>query len=509
MALPASTTPGIDGSRAWHALPATEVERRFGTDAGGLSAEEAAARLERFGPNQLEDEPPIPAIVVFARQFRSPLIYILVLATAVTVVLGEHIDAGVIAFVLALNAVIGFTQERKAEGAVRALMQLVVPHARVVRAGQDWEIDSRELVPGDIVLLEPGAHVPADLRLTATNALQVDESLLTGESLPVSKRTAPVGAGAPLADRACIACTGSVVTSGRGRGVVVATGAATELGAIAGMIRSETSAQTPLQRRMASFAKLVGLAVGVSAVVAFASGVALGGRVEDMFLTAVALAVAAIPEGLPVVFTISLALGVRRMARRNAIVRRLPAVETLGSTTVIGSDKTGTLTENRMTVQRVWTGGRFFTVAEGGAGLLLDGEPASLDEDPGLQRTLLAGVLTNEAEAYRTDAGMQLTGDPTDAALLVSAVAAGLEPDEARDAYPVFAEIPFEPERRYSASLRSRHGAHVLFVKGAPERVAEMCPEMLTEAGSARMDRDTVHDASRRMAEDGLRVLAM
>ena len=509
MVFPASEPARADRAPAWHALTAADVETRFGTDAEGLSIQEAARRLEQFGPNQLEEERPTPGIVLLARQFRSPLIYILVAATGVTVLLEEYIDAAVIAAVLALNAIIGFTQERKAEGAVRALMQLVVPHARVVRAGQDWEIDSRELVPGDVVLLEPGARVPADLRLTATNSLQVDESLLTGESLPVAKRIRPVGDRVPLADRASMAYTGSVVTSGRGRGVIVATGANTELGAIAGLIRAEATTQTPLQQRMASFAKIVGFAVGISATVAFVSGVALGGDAEDMFLTAVALAVAAIPEGLPVVFTIALALGVRRMARRNAIVRRLPAVETLGSTTVIGSDKTGTLTENRMTVQKLWTGAQFFTLGEAAAGFLVDGEPAAIDEHPGLHRTLLAGVLTNEAEAYQTAQGVHFTGDPTEAALLVSAIATGIEPDEARDAYPVFAEIPFEPERRYSASLRSRHGRHILFVKGAPERVAAMCTDMITDTGLGPIDADAVHDAARRMAEDGLRVLAM
>lgn len=253
---------GGDGPAPWHALEASEVERRLQTDAHGLSAKEAAARLARFGANQLEDEPPAPALVVLLRQFRSPLIYILVAATGVTLFLAAYIDAGVIAFVLAINAGIGFTQERKAEGAVRALMQLMVPRARVVRDGQEWEIDSRELVPGDVVLLEPGARVPADLRLVWANALQVNESLLTGESLPPTKRPAPVSEAAPLADRRSMAYTGTVVSSGRGRGVVVATGAATELGAIAKLIRSETAIETPLQRRMARLSKVIGVAVG-------------------------------------------------------------------------------------------------------------------------------------------------------------------------------------------------------------------------------------------------------
>jgi magnesium-transporting ATPase (P-type) len=505
-----SADQGAARSVAWHSMPATDVEQRLRTDAHGLSAEEAADRLARFGPNQLDDEPPTPVLVVLARQFRSPLIYILLAATVVTVLLEEYLDASVIAAVLVLNAVIGFTQERKAEGAVRALQQLVVPHARVVRDGREREIDSRDLVPGDVVLLEPGSRLPADLRLTVVNALQVDESLLTGESLPATKRLEAVAEDVPVADRRGMAYTGSVVTSGRGRGVVVMTGAATELGAIAGMIRSEESTDTPLQRRMADFARIIGLVVGAAAVVAFASGIALGGTVEDMFLVAVALAVAAIPEGLPVVFTVTLALGVRRMAHRHAIVRRLPAVETLGSTTVIGSDKTGTLTQNRMTVQQVWTPDHTFHIpAGGGEGLLVAGEPATLDQHPVLHQVLLTGALANEAEAYRSGDELRLTGDPTEAALLVSAMSAGIEPEEALAAHPMVAEIPFEPERRYAARLCSHRGDLTLHVKGAPERLAEMCPHMLTAAGIVPIDRSAIRAAAQRLAADGLRVLAM
>ena len=314
----------------WHSLAGDEVDRLLETGGHGLNDADAAARRSRYGPNQLEEEPPTPAWMVFARQFRSPLIFILLAALAVTLLLGEHLDAAVIAAVLVLNAVIGFTQERRAESAVLALMQLVVPHARVVRDGRDEEIDSRDLVPGDVVLLESGARIPADLRLVGVNALQVDESLLTGESVSVAKTVEPVSPGAQLADRSCMAYTGATVTAGRGRGVVVATGSSTELGAIAGLMRSETVAATPLQRRMDHFARIIGVAVGLAAVVAFVSGVGLGEPVEDMFLVAVALAVSAVPEGLPVAVTITLAVGVRRMARRNAIVRRLPAVETLG-----------------------------------------------------------------------------------------------------------------------------------------------------------------------------------
>jgi magnesium-transporting ATPase (P-type) len=500
-----------DGSPRWHAIDPAAVEGLLHTSSHGLSRAEVEARLAHHGPNQLEEEPPPPPLVVLARQFRSPLIYILVAATAVTAVLGEYIDASVIAAVLVVNGGIGFTQERKAEGAVRALMQLVVPRARVVRDGQEREIDSRDLVPGDVVLLEPGSKVPADLRLVAANGLQIDESLLTGESLPVTKRISATDEAAVLADRRNMAYTGAVVTGGRGRGVVVATGTSTELGAIAGLMRGERATETPLQRRLSSFAKVVGAAVGAASVVAFASGVALGGGAHEMFLTSVALAVSAVPEGLPVAVTITLAIGVGRMARRNAIVRRLSAVETLGSTTVIGSDKTGTLTQNRMTVEEVWADGRLYRLAgdEPTAGFVLDDEPVGLESHRTLHEVLLAGVLTNEAEVYRGDGEIVSTGDPTEVALLVAAMNAGIVPDEARQAQPPFAEIPFEPERRYSASVRERPGAQTVFVKGAPERVIDMCTHMLTEDGPLPVDANIIMAAARDLASRGLRVLAM
>ena len=500
----------VDTGTAWHCLDGVEVEQRLETGGHGLRGREAEARLARYGPNQLEEEPPAPGWLVFLRQFRSPLIFILLLALAVTLLLGEYLDASVIATVLVLNAVIGFTQERKAEGAVRALMQLVVPHARVVRDGREREIDSRDLVPGDVVLLESGVRIPADLRLASTTALQVDESLLTGESVPVTKTTDPVGADAVLSDRSCMAYTGATVTAGRGAGVVVATGPRTELGAIAGLMRAEAVSATPLQLRMDHFAKIIGLAVGVAALVAFGSGVALGESVEDMFLVAVALAVSAVPEGLPVAVTITLAVGVRRMARRNAIIRRLPAVETLGSTTVIGSDKTGTLTENRMTVQEIWTPGHRYSLAGGiPDGEFLEGdEPAAIEDERALHLTLLAGVMANEADLHWSDGELATTGDPTEVALLLSALTAGLEAGDVRRAYPGFAEIPFEPVQQYSASIRNRHEQHVVFVKGAPERVLGMCTEMLADEGPTALDHGKVAEAARELASRGQRVLA-
>jgi Ca2+-transporting ATPase len=502
------------GRRPWHVLDGGEVESFLGTGSRGLARAETAARRERYGPNQLEEAPPTRAWAILLHQFTSPLIYFLLLATFVTLVLREYADAIVIAVVLALNAVIGFTQERKAEMSVRALMHLVSPHARVIREGREWDVESRELVPGDLVLLESGGRVPADLRLVSATALVVDESLFTGESVPVAKTTRRLDReDLVIGDRTNMAYAGTVVASGRGRGYVVATAAATELGAIARHVRTGERAETPLQHRMTRFARIVAIVVASSAVAAFALGVARGQSPADMFMVAVALAVSAIPEGLPVVFTITLALGVRRMARRNAIVRRLPAVETLGSTTVIGSDKTGTLTENRMTVRKIWAGGRSLTVSdartrEAGA-VAGDGRTVRPADDPPLHLTLLAGVLTNEADISLVDEEYETRGDPTEVALLVAAARLGLEPAEARAQYPVFAEIPFEPERQYSASVRVQGDKQVVFVKGAPERVLAMSTHLLTPAGAAPLDQVAVLEAARELASEGLRVLGM
>ncbi|HSB40321.1 MAG TPA: HAD-IC family P-type ATPase [Methylomirabilota bacterium] len=510
-------TPGhisTAGPPRWQTLDRAEVESRLGAGARGLARAEATARLDRHGPNQLDDTPPPGAWEILLHQFTSPLIYILLVATVVTLLLREYADAAVIAAVLALNAVIGFVQERKAERSVRSLMHLVAPRARVIREGRERDLDSRELVPGDLVLLESGGRVPADLRLVSATALLVDESLFTGESVPVVKGTARLEReDLVIGDRTNMAYAGSVVAGGRGRGYVVATGGATELGAIARQVRTGGRAETPLQHRMARFARLVGLVVVAAAIAAFALGAMRGEPVAHMFLVAVALAVSAIPEGLPVVFTIALALGVRRMARRNAIVRRLPAVETLGSTTVIGSDKTGTLTENRMTVQRIWAGGRTFALSDAGTGdagaVLEDGRTVMAAEDRALHLTLLAGILTNEADISVTDEGYETHGDPTEAALLVAAARLGVEPAEVRGRYAVYAEIPFEPERQYSASTRLDGDRHAVFVKGAPERVLGMCNRLLTAEGAIDLDRPVVLEAARQLASQGLRVLGM
>jgi magnesium-transporting ATPase (P-type) len=506
---------------AWHALATEEVAERLAVDLdGGLSADDATARLDEHGPNELATEEERSELDILLTQFKSPLIYILLVAFVVTLLIDEYTDAGVIAAVLVLNAAIGFFQERKADRSVQALMDLASPTCRVLREGEKAEIDAREVVPGDIVLLRSGDRVPADLRISRANQLAIDESLLTGESTPAAKRTDPVGEDALAADRTSIAHMGSAVSSGRGRGIVIATAGETELGRIAEQIRSEVKPDTPLQRRMHRFANIIAVAVLASTVVAFFLGLALGEPVDEMFLTAVALAVAVVPEGLPVAFTVAMALGVRRMAQRNAIIRSLPAVETLGSTDTIGSDKTGTLTQNRMTVLRAWTAEQWYAVGEQGHDLR-DGadevadaaEYAAADDDGPLSQTFRTAVLSNESDVARTtsEGGEEVfehEGDPTESALLEAAYRVGIDAEDLRVDSEMLADLPFESERRYSMVVVDE-GGPVLRLKGAPERVLELCTHVATADGRRELDRDEVHAAADRMAEQGLRVLAM
>ncbi len=490
----------------WHALSAEQVAYRLETGAGGLTESEARRRLQRYGPNRLEEAKPVNPLLVLLHQFQSPLIYILVLAAVVTFWLGDTIDSIVIAAVLLVNALIGFIQEYRAEHAIRALTRLAVPKARVVRDGHEREIESGRLVPGDLVLLETGMRVPADIRLVAATALQVDESLLTGESVPVLKQVAPVPAATPLADRVNMVYSGTVITAGRGRGYVVATGASSELGKIAHTVHQQAPPETPLQMRMRQFAGIIAIVTGISCGVILALGIVLGNTPLHMFKVVVGVAVAAIPEGLPIVMTIALALSVHRMARRNALVRQFAAVETLGSTTTIGSDKTGTLTENRMTVQEYWVAEEVFRIEE----LEKQGLPES-DEHPFIL-ALLTGILTNEAEVEESEAGYEIHGDPTEAALLIAALRIGVAHRVVRERHPVVGEIPFEPELQYSASVREHGGEQWVFVKGAPERLFRMATHWLTRDGERALDetaRQRIQEQARQMAGRGLRVLGL
>jgi magnesium-transporting ATPase (P-type) len=501
----------------WHALEVDDVLRELDTDLdSGLTSAEAAERLERHGPNELQPDEPKSDLAILLDQFTSPLIYILLVAGVVTIAIDEYTDAAVIAAVLVINATIGFIQERRADRSVHALMQLASPSSTVVRDGEQREVDSVELVPGDVVLLTSGTLVPADLRVARATTLAIDESLLTGESEPTKKAPAPADADALAADRTSMAHMGSSVVSGRGRAVVVATAVDTQLGAIAESIRAEEQPRTPLQQRMNRFANIIAVAVLASTLAAFVLGVSLGGAIDEMFLTAVALAVAVVPEGLPVAFTVAMALGVRRMAARNALIRSLPAVETLGSTDTIGSDKTGTLTENRMTVLRAWTADGWFSVRpdRGGEDDLEDREELTDASEEVARRpagplasTLRTGVLSNEGELRLHDDRIEHRGDPTETALLEAAYHAGLPPADLRDAVKELATVPFESELRYAYVVVEEDGP-VLRLKGAPERVLDLCDSMVTVDGDRPLDHELVLAAAEQLALLGLRVLA-
>jgi P-type Ca2+ transporter type 2C len=473
----------------------------------GLSTAEARERLARHGANVLPSAPPPSRLAIGLRQLRSPLIYVLLAAAAVALALGDFSDAGFIGVVLMVNSVLGGWQEWRAEQQNRSLKHLLRVRATVLRDGATVEVDAEELVPGDVVSLESGQRVPADLRLVDARALEVDESTLTGESLPVLKDAHWTGRrDVPLGDRRNMAWAGSTVVRGRAEGEVVATGAATAVGGLASAMSATAGGVPPLVARMERFARVIAVAVLVSVVAIGAAGVLLRGEsMATMFLFAVALAVSAIPEGMPVALTVTLAIAARRMSGRGAIVRNLPAVEGLGSCTFIASDKTGTLTCNELTVRELrLPGDRVFDVT--GAGYAPVGEIRprgnSAHDDAALARMLEIAAACNEADLARLDDRWAARGDPTDIALLALAGKGGVHRDALRLAWPETAEVPFEPERRYAQTIHDRDGATWIAVKGAPEQVIPMC--RLTEAESRGL-MDTAVD----MASRGLRVLAL
>lgn len=476
----------------WCARDVTTVCAELAADPTvGLEPEDAADRLDRIGPNALPAPPPTPWWVVLARQFVSPLIAILVIAGIVVSIQRHWVDAGAIFLVLALNAALGFWQERKAARDVRALQSLATTTARVKRGGVVEVVPSEEVVPGDLVLVESGDRVPADARLVEANALLADESMLTGESLAVAKDPAAVSADAPVVDQTDMLFTGTLISSGRGTGIVVATGARTQLGEISALVRRRPP-RTPLQKLTHSLERRIGVVVLVSVVFVFAAGLVSGYDVSDMFRVAVALAVAAIPESLPIIFTVAMSVGVSRMARRGAIVRTLPAVETLGSTTVIASDKTGTLTENRLTVERLWT---------------MDGDVVPGEAKDPLTRALLrAGALTNEAGASSRGG---LAGDAVDVAMATVALEAGAVSPRERARTPEH-HVPYEPSRRYSQTVLAEPGdVRMQYVKGAPEVVAALCEHLAVPGGTIAIDPDLVMIENARLSRDGLRVIAV
>jgi len=480
----------------WHGLDAGDVARALNTDLQqGLSAAEAARRLEQGGPNELRAAHRRSPWQMLAAQFTDFMILVLIGAAVVAGVVGEPQDAIAIVVIVVLNAFVGFFQEFRAERSMQALRKLGSPHARVVRGGQVADIAARELVPGDAVLLEAGNIVPADLRLTESARLKVQEAALTGESNAADKQAAVLDQGdLPLGDRRNMAYNGTVVTYGRGRGLVTGTGMATELGRIATLLESAGDQQTPLQRRLAQFGKRLALAaLGICAIV-FVAGLLRGEPVVLMFLTAVSLAVAAIPEALPAVVTVALALGAGRMASRNALVRRLPAVETLGSVTFICSDKTGTLTQNRMRVVALHADGTDIEAAQDAP----RHEPWAM-----LMRAL---ALSNDAQV---DALGELKGDPTELALYVAAQEAGLDKALLAGDYPRVLELPFDSERKRMTTFHAGPDGLLAFTKGAPEAVLAHCARVAGRQAESPINAGEWTAIAERMAAEGLRVLAV
>jgi magnesium-transporting ATPase (P-type) len=517
-ASPTGPTPPARASAA-HARPAPEVLEALESSWHGLGSDEAERRLARFGPNRLAEPERPSALRRFARQFNNLLLYVLMAAAAVTALLGHAVDTAVIAAVVVLNAAIGFIQEGKAEKALQAIRHLLAPRAVVLRAGQPHDVDAATLVPGDVVLLAPGDSLPADVRLLQARNLRIDESALTGESVPVDKRTEPVAEDATIGDRVGMGYAGTLVTQGQARAVVVATGNATEIGRIGRLLASVETGTTPLLRRMEGFGRVLTLVVLSAATLLFVFGVFVRQMpAGEVFMAAVGLAVAAIPEGLPAIMTITLAIGVQRMAARHAVIRRLPAVEALGSVTVICSDKTGTLTRNEMTVQEVVCDG--LQVQVDGAGyapegaLRIDGAalaPHRLAQDaPAVAALAEAAALCVDASLREQDGQWVLAGDPTEGALLALAMKAGLHPAERALECPRLDVIPFESEHRFMATLHAMPRGPVAMVKGAPERVLAMCSHQLDPSGQARaLDATAWTAAVEAQALAGRRVLAL
>jgi cation-transporting ATPase F len=501
--------------RSWHQEPAEEVLNLLCSNPeSGLDEEEAATRLHRFGSNMLTPPKSRGPVVRFMLQFNQPLVYILLAAAGITALLEEWLDSGVIFGVVLVNAIVGFLQESKALRAIEALARSMTTEATLLRGGRKRQVDAGELVPGDIVLLQAGDKVPADVRLLRVRGLQVDESALTGESVPVSKGTEPLAAGAGLGDRRNMAFSSSLVTYGVGRGVVVATGDKTEIGRISELLKSTETLATPLTRKITQFSRVLLYLILALAALTFAVGALRGGAWLDMFMAAVALAVGAIPEGLPAALTITLAIGVGRMARRNAIIRKLPAVETLGSTTVICSDKTGTLTQNEMTVRQVFAGGGEYRVT--GIGYAPEGAVESVRgpvprENIALLECFRAGMLCSDAALSRDGGIWRVEGDPTEGALISAALKFGLSAEEERRA-PRLDAIPFESEHQYMATLHAGGpgGMRIVYLKGAAEKLLDRCEAALAADGALdRVDRSAVARQLESMAAQGLRVLLM
>ncbi|MCS7177960.1 MAG: cation-translocating P-type ATPase [Anaerolineae bacterium] len=503
-------------NRLWHTRTVEEVLSELQSTPTGLSSAEAARRLAQYGPNELQEVRRISPWAILLEQFKNVLIIILLIAVGLSAILGHGVEAIAITVIVLFAVGLGFIQEYRAERALEALQEMAAPTATVLRDGDDIELPARELVPGDVILLEVGDRVPADARLIEAVNLQVEESALTGESVPVEKHTAPLDrADLPIGDRRNMAYAGTVITYGRGRAVVVATGMQTEFGKIAQLLQTVESGRTPLQENLDKTGHVLARAALVVVALIVALGLIRGQPLLDMFIFGIALAVAVVPEALPAVVTISLAIGVQRMVKRNALVRRLPAVETLGSVTVICSDKTGTLTIGEMTARRLYVAGRFLEISGVGytpQGTFSESGKTVDPSDPDLQVLLRAAALASDARLAQTDGRWRIKGDPTEGALVVAAAKAGLHKPDLERAYPRIGEIPFTSETKRMTTLHETPEGIVAYSKGAPEVILASCTHQWLNGTFAPLDsadREKILRIAQAMASDAMRVLAV
>ena len=510
---------------AWHSLEAAQVLEELDADAErGLTEDEVKRRLQRYGYNELKKEERISPFTIFINQFKSILIAILLVAIVLSVLIGELIDAGIIAAIVIFCAVLGFTQEYRAERSLETLEKMLSPTITVLREGKAEEIPSKELVPGDILLLEAGDRIPADARLVESHSLMCDEASLTGESVPVSKETKPLPDDVPVSDRNNIVFAGTTAAHGRGKAVVTSTGMNTEFGEIAKAVTIVKTETSPLAKRTGEIGKWLGiisLSICILILVISVVREVFWGQIDlrfiiGMVMFAVALAVAAIPEALPAIVTGALAIGMRQMAKRNALIKKMPAVETLGCTTVICSDKTGTLTKGEMTVRKILNGGRLIEITGVGytpVGELRGHEAMEITSDPSLELFLLAGILCNDATLEEKEGHWSINGDPTEGALVVAAEKGGLRQGEIRQQNPRIEEIPFSSERKRMTTIHQmENGKRVAFMKGAPEVVLERCSRISKDARIeelGKIERAEILKVNQEMAEKALRVLGV
>ncbi len=506
---------------SWHSRSSDEVLKELDSSPRGLSSEEAERRFEKYGPNELKQEERPSALSLFLGQFMNILIIILLIATGLSLVVGETVDALIIAIIVVFSAGLGFFQEYRAEKAIEALKKMLQATITVIRDSKEQEMETVHLVPGDILSLEAGVRVPADGRVIESSSLRCDEAPLTGESAPVSKNVEVLSQDVPVPDRTNMVYTGSIITYGRGKAVVTTTGMDTEFGKIAREVAAVKTEKTPLERRTEEIGKWLGLAalticalvIGASTVREVSAGTFSLEHAVTMMMFGVALAVAAVPEALAAIVTGALAIGMHEMAKRNALVRKMPAVETLGSTTVICTDKTGTLTRGEMTVRKVYSGGKYVEVT--GAGYEPEGEfkgELSTGEDP-LKTLLVCGALCNDANLFEAEGQWKIKGDPTEAALVVAARKAGFESGSLREERPRVDEVPFSSERKLMSTVHEGPGGRVAYVKGAAEVVLGKCTRVMRADGSisemSDEERKSLGEENTRMAAEALRVLAL